>query len=375
MSDGFGIDHLPYGVARPRAGGDARVVVRFGDAALDLSTLQLPAPQEVFAHDSLNAFMSLGPSVWRDTRAAIADAVGQGDQPFTPIDDLEMLLPVEIADYVDFYSSLHHATNLGRMFRPDGEALMPNWKHLPVGYHGRSGTVVVSGTPVRRPSGLIPQGDTGPRREPTRALDIELEVGFIVGVGSDAPISPDRADEHVFGVALVNDWSARDIQAYEYQPLGPFLGKSFATSMAAWVTPLEALSLVAPPAQDPVPDPYLRAERDWGVDLDLTVDLNGEQITATNFREMYWTFAQQLAHMTGNGATARTGDLYASGTVSGPTEGERGSLIEITWRGRDPLTLTDGTTRTFLQDGDEVILRGRSGSIELAECAGTIIPA
>lgn len=373
MTDGFGLDHLPYGVARSRGGGEARVVVRFGDSALDLTTVDLPAPADVFAKDRLNDFMALGPDVWRATRAAIRTAI-EGGAAVHPLTDLEMMMPIAVGDYVDFYSSIHHATNLGRIFRPDGEALMPNWRHLPVGYHGRAGTLVVSDTPVARPSGLIPTEGGSPKLQPTRALDIELELGFVVGVGSDSPITPDRADEHVFGVVLVNDWSARDIQAYEYQPLGPFLGKSFATTIAAWVTPMEALNFVAAPAQDPVPDPYLRAARPWGVDIELSVELNGEEICATNFREMYWTFAQQLAHMTVNGASTRTGDLFASGTVSGPGDSERGSLIEITWRGRDPLKLKDGSTRTFLQDGDSVVLRGRSGTVELGECSGRIVP-
>jgi fumarylacetoacetase len=374
MTDGFGLDHLPYGVVRARDGGDAHVAVRVGDDVLDLRQVDLPAPREVFAQGSLNDFMALGPGVWRDTRAAIRSAIESGAS-LLPLDHLESLLPVAVGDYVDFYSSIHHATNLGRIFRPDAEPLLPNWLHLPVGYHGRAGTLGVSGTPVRRPHGMVPDEDGVPRLMPTRALDIELELGFIVGVGSDTPVAPDHAAEHVFGVVLVNDWSARDIQAFEYQPLGPFLGKSFATTTAAWVTPLEALLRVDPPPQDPVPDPYLRAARPWGIDIDLSVDLNGEQIAATNFREMYWTFAQQLAHMTINGATTRTGDLFASGTVSGPGERERGSLIEITWRGRDPLVLRDGTTRTFLNDGDQVTLRGRAGAITLGECAGVIVPA
>jgi fumarylacetoacetase len=308
----------------------------------------------------LNPLMALGPSAWED--AAGADLDGR------PVDDPTLLLPFEVADYVDFYSSLHHATNLGKLFRPDSEPLLPNWKHLPVGYHGRAGTVVVSGTPVRRPVGLVGPGD----RRPSAALDIELEVGFVVGVGSDGGVvAPDEADRHVFGVVLVNDWSARDVQAFEYQPLGPFLGKSFCTSVGAWVVPLAALRerLVEPPAQDPAPDPVLRASRPWGLDLELAVELNGHPVSSTNFAHQWWTFAQQLTHLTSNGSTTRTGDLLASGTVSGPERRrEAGSFIELTWRGAEPIELPDGTSRSFLEDGDTVVLR----SDVLGDCAGTI---
>lgn len=376
---GFGIEHLPYGVIRRRAGGEPHAAVRFDDAALDLTAIALPVERDVFAQPTLNAFCALGPDAWAATRAAIQSHLRDASPRLIPLDDVETLLPFDIGDFVDFYSSLQHATNLGRIVRPDAEPLLPNWRHLPVAYHGRSGTIVVSGTPVRRPRGLVPDADGVPALHPTAALDIELEVGFVVGVGNEGghPIRPDDADKHVFGLALVNDWSARDIQAFEYQPLGPFLGKSFATTIAAWITPLEALRefLVDPPVQEPQPDPYLRAQRAWGLDLDLAVDLNGTTVTRTNFSHLYWTFAQQLAHITINGATTRPGDLFASGTVSGPAPGGYGSLIELTWRGRDPIRLSDGSERTFLEDGDTVTLRGAAGSITLAECAGTIQPA
>ena len=293
-----------------------------------------------------------------------------------------MVLPIAVGDYVDFYSSIHHATNLGRILRPGTEPLLPNWRQLPVGYHGRSGTVVVSGTDIARPEGLVPEPEGTPRLVPSGALDIELEVGFVVGTGGTR-IAPDEADAHVFGVVLLNDWSARDIQAYEYQPLGPHLAKSFATTISPWVVTLDALRpyLVPPPAQDPTPDPYLQAQRPWGLDLDLEVWLNGERISATSFRDMYWTFAQQLAHLTVNGATTAPGDLFGSGTVSGATEGSRGSLIELTWRGAQPLHLADGSTRAFLLDGDTVALRGWCGGdgpdrprIGFGEVVGTIVP-
>jgi fumarylacetoacetase len=299
-----------------------------------------------------------------------------------------MLLPFEVADYVDFYSSIHHATNLGRLFRPDGEPLLPNWRRLPVGYHGRAGTVVVSGTPVRRPWGLVAV-DGEPRWQPTNALDIELEVGFVVGVGSrlgDRVPTAAFAD-HVFGLVLVNDWSARDIQAYEYQPLGPFLGKSFATTVSPWVVPLLALEpfRVEGPAQDPPVAPYLTRTAPWALAIDLEVqlatDLEAEplSISRTSFTDMYWTIDQHLAHATANGAATRTGDLFASGTVSGPTRGSEGSLIEMTRRGAEPITLPDGEVRSFLLDGDRVILRGACGHgderVGFGTCEGVITPA
>jgi fumarylacetoacetase len=288
-------------------------------------------------------------------------------------------LPFVVGDYVDFYSSLEHATNLGRLFRPDAEPLLPNWRHLPVGYHGRAGTVVVSGTPVVRPRGQTkaPQ-DEAPRYGASRRLDIELELGFVVGVGSrlGEPVPASAFRDHVFGVVLVNDWSARDIQAWEYQPLGPFLGKSFATSIGAWVTPLALLEdrFVAAPPQDPEPLPYLATSGDWAVDLELEVELSGTVISRTNARSLYWTMPQQLAHATVTGASITTGDLFASGTISGPEPGSEGSLIELTWNGERPLRLADGSQRTFLEDGDEVVLRGHAGEVELAEVRGRIQP-
>jgi fumarylacetoacetase len=298
------------------------------------------------------------------------------------IDDVEVLLPVAVGDFVDFYSSLHHATNLGRILRPEGEPLLPNWRHLPVAYHGRAGTIVVSGTPVHRPRGLVPDAAGVPRLTPTAALDFELEVGFLVGGPPTTTISADHAADHVFGAVLCNDWSARDIQSFEYQPLGPNLAKSFATTISPWVVTLDALRpyLVTPPEQAPEPDPYLRATRPWAIDLHLEVDLNGSTLTATNFAGMYWTFAQQLAHITVNGATTRPGDLFASGTVSGPDPGEWGSLIEITRRRACPLRLPDGTERAFLADGDTVTLRGWCGDgtaarprIGFGDASGTVV--
>jgi fumarylacetoacetase len=269
-----------------------------------------------------------------------------------------MRLPFEVADYVDFYSSLEHATNLGRILRPGQEPLQPNWRRLPVGYHGRAGTVVVSGTDVVRPHGQRGDGDFGP----TERLDLELELGFVVGVpGAEIPV--DGFAEHVFGIVLVNDWSARDIQAWEYVPLGPFLGKSFQTSISAWVTPLALLEprRVEAPQQDPPPLPHLAGGRDWGLDLDLEVELDGEVVSRGNARTLYWTMPQQLAHATSNGAIVRTGDLMATGAISGPERGSEGSLIEL-WEGE-----------RFLADGDEVVLRARGGGVELGEVRGRVV--
>jgi fumarylacetoacetase len=353
---------------------------------LDLAPL---LDDEVFGRPSLNSFLARGPDVWRATRGRLHDLLSgrsrrdEVARHLVPLSDVRLHLPVEVADYVDFYSSLHHAQNLGRMFRPDSEALTPNWRHLPVAYHGRAGTIVVSGTPVARPWGQRREpGDEGPSFGPSTRLDIEAEVGFVVGVGSELGrgVAVSAFGDHVFGVVLVNDWSARDIQSWEYVPLGPFLGKSFATSVSAWVVPLEALEAarVPSPPQDPPPLPYLAPGEDWGLDLSLEVALNGEVVARPPFASMYWTAAQQLAHMTVNGAALRTGDLYASGTVSGPAPGQQGSLIELSRNGAAPLRLSDGSTRAFLQDGDTVTITatapGPAGRpIALGEVTGTIV--
>jgi fumarylacetoacetase len=379
---GFGPEHLPYGVFR-RVGEDPRVGVRFGDGVLDLAALAreglLDEDPGLFAQPSLNAFMAAGPRVWARVREALqALTAGPDAEPAAvALDEAELLLPVTVGDYVDFYSSLHHASNVGRILRPDGDPLPPNWRHLPAGYHGRSGTVVVSGTPIRRPCGQRREpGDDAPVYGPSVRLDVELELGFVVGAPSPLgqPVAIDRALDHVFGVVLLNDWSARDLQAWEYRPLGPFLAKSFATSVAAWVTPLDAVlgRRVRGPAQEPKPLPYLR-EQPWALDLDLDLELNGTTVARTNARHLYWSAAQQLAHMTVNGASLRTGDLFGSGTISGPGRDERGSLLELSWNGAEPITLADGSTRSYLEDGDEVVLRGRGGeAIVLGEVRGRI---
>jgi fumarylacetoacetase len=373
----FPFENLPFGIFRPRDE-EPRVGVRIGDHVVDLVAAGIDL--DLTARPSLNLLMASGRGGALRSRVAELLTGPERFDTLLPIDEVFVLMPVDLVDFIDFYSSIHHASNMGTMFRPGPEPLLPNWRQLPVAYHGRARTVVPSGTPVVRPEGLIQQGEGPARLAPSAMLDIELEVGFLVGGPPATRIEPDHADRHVFGVVLLNDWSARDIQSFEYQPLGPHLAKSFATTISPWVVTLDALRpfLVEPPVQDPEPDPYLRAALPWGLDLNLVVELNGEQIAATNFKEMYWTFAQQLAHLTVNGATTSAGDLYGSGTASGPTPGERGSLIELTWRGTEPLTLADGSTRTFLEDGDTVTLRGWCGGgdqprIGFGEATGTIV--
>jgi fumarylacetoacetase len=381
---GFGPDHLPYGVFR-RAGEEPRVGVRLGDRVLDVAEMAADGPLDedplLFFQPSLNAFMAAGRETWRRVREGLRALVSGPDaEPAAvALNEVELLLPVAVGDYVDFFSSLDHAQNAGRIFRADGDPLPPNWRHLPVGYHGRSGTVVVSDTPIRRPCGQRRDpGDEAQVYGPSVRLDVELELGFVVGLPSaiGEPVTVDRALDHVFGVLLLNDWSARDLQAWESRPLGPFLGKSFATSIAAWVTPLDAIldRRVPAPAQEPAPLAYLR-EDPWAFDLDLELELNGSVVARTNARHLYWSAAQQLAHMTVNGASLRTGDLFGSGTISGPQPDQRGCLLELTWNGAEPLLLDDGSMRAFLEDGDEVVLRGRGGDVALGEVRGRIEPA
>ncbi|MFD0886170.1 fumarylacetoacetase [Streptosporangium algeriense] len=375
----WGVEHLPYGVFSRHEGETPRVGVRYGEHVVDLAGV---LHDEVFATGSLNAFMARGSAAWRDTRAVLQNKLrtdpGAVEAHLVPLDQVRLHLPFEVADYVDFYCSLEHASNLGRMFRPNEEPLKPNWRHLPVGYHGRAGTVVVSGTPVVRPSGQRGAGVFGPSAK----LDIEAELGFVVGAPTALGERAGRFTDHVFGVTLVNDWSARDIQAWEYVPLGPFLGKSFATSVSPWITPLDALSEARVPGvtQDPEPLDYLRRDEPWGLDLTLEVTLNGEVVSRPPYRGMYWTPEQMLAHMTVNGASLRTGDLYASGTVSSADPDQRGSLIELTWNGTEPLKLPDGSSRSFLEDGDTVTITatapGPGGTvITLGEVSGTVLPA
>jgi fumarylacetoacetase len=333
---------------------------RDGDEAVDLSGLG-----GVFVQRTLNPLMAEGRAAWVEA----ISAARTHDGPRRPLSATRPHLPFEVADYVDFYSSLEHATNLGRLFRPDQEPLLPNWRWLPVAYHGRAGSVVVSGTDVVRPQGQRKAPDEdAPTYGPSRRLDFELELGFVVGTPTElgAPVPVEAFADHVFGVVLVNDWSARDIQAWEYVPLGPNLGKSFQTSVSAWVTPLALLedARVEAPAQDPAPLPHLAGGRDWGLDVALEVELNGERLSQGNARTLYWTLPQQLAHETSNGASLRTGDLMASGTISGAEPGTEGSMIEL-FRGE-----------RFLEDGDEIVLRGRAANgVELGEVRGSVLPA
>ncbi|HIW63942.1 MAG TPA: fumarylacetoacetase [Candidatus Stackebrandtia excrementipullorum] len=392
----YSIHHLPYGVFSTAEDASPRIGVRIGDFVLDVRLLvaggTCPGCQtcSALSAGNLNPLLAAGGEVWAKVRSRLQDALTNTDlkssveQFLTPVSDVSMHLPFAPGDYVDFYSSEHHAVNVGKIFRPDGDPLMPNWKHLPVGYHGRSGTIIPSGTDIIRPCGQRrgPEGDIV--FGPSTRLDIEAEVGFVVGAPSrqGASVSPDAFTEHVFGVVLVNDWSARDIQAWEYQPLGPFLGKSFATSIGTWVTPLEALaaSRVAAPVQDPAVLSYLKESDRYAYDLSLSVRWNGTEVSRPPFANMYWSPAQQLAHMTVNGASVRPGDLFASGTVSGPETNQYGSFLELTWGGSEPVTLDDGAIRTFLVDGDTVTISAtapgpRGVTIGLGEVTGRIQPA
>jgi fumarylacetoacetase len=377
----FGLANLPYGVFS--AGGRPRAGVRIGDSVLDLAQALDP----VFGEPSLNAFMAQGRPRWSEVRAQITELLTDErhrravEAALRPLSAVHLHLPFTAGDYVDFFGNEYHAANAGRLFRPGAEPLTPNWKHLPIGYHGRSGTIVVSGTPVTRPRGQRP-GENGPTFGPSRRLDFEAEVGFVIGVGSSKPVSVSEFAEHVFGVFLLNDWSSRDLQAWESQPLGPFLGKSFATSVSPWVVPLDALehARVSPPPRDPEPLPYLTDTDKWGLDLALEVRLNGQVVSHPPFAATYWTAAQMLAHMTVNGASTRTGDLFASGTVSGPDRDQRGCLLELSWGGAEPLVLADGSVRSYLEDGDEVTISATAPAaggarVGFGEVAGQIRPS
>ena len=362
----FGLDNLPY-ASVVGVDGRRRAVVRFGDEVLDLSGLD----SALFADGTLDAFLGAGPQVWADVRGRAQEAIEAGDTTLLPISDVRPVLGFAVADYVDFYASIHHATNAGRIFRPRGDALSPNWTVVPVGYHGRAGTVVASGTQVRRPAGQLDATTFGP----TRALDFEAELGFVVGTPSTGPVGVDQADDHVFGVCLLDDWSARDVQRFETQPLGPFLGKSFATSVSPWITPLAALQPARlMQAQDPAPPPHLAdAHIPHRLGIEVTVSVNDTVLCRTSTADLHWTYAQFVAHLTSNGAPLRTGDLLGSGTVSGPAPGSLGCLLEITRNGEVTVALDDGSTRTWLEDGDEVVITGSAGSITLGEVSGRVV--
>ena len=380
----FPIQNLPFGVFKP-ADGDPRCGIAIGDHVADLSvleqTMQLPSMDDgnVFSDSSLNRFASLGRDVWREVRCCLSELLDV-DSPTLRDDeqlrqrvlhkrsDVEMMLPITIGDYTDFYASKEHATNVGTMFRGADNALQPNWLHLPVGYHGRASSVVVSGTPVHRPNGQRKgPDDEVPSFGPSRAIDFELEMGFVVGSGNRLgdSISVEDAEEHIFGMCLVNDWSARDIQRWEYVPLGPFLGKSFCTSMSPWIVTLDAMApfRCRGPQQDPVPLDYLKSENAGAFDIDLTVTLapnRGEPVvlSRSNFKYLYWSMAQQLAHHSCNGCNMRTGDLLASGTISGESPDSYGSMLELAWNRTRPIELPGGETRVMIQDGDTVSMQG-----------------
>ncbi|UUI67465.1 fumarylacetoacetase [Aeromicrobium duanguangcaii] len=380
---GFAAGTLPYCSFTSADLDGPRVGVGVGDRVLDLTALAptlVPDHAALFADGTLDRFLAAGPQVWATVREVLLEAAPDAS-PTRPAGEVRLHLPFAVADYVDFYASRHHATNVGRIFRPDGEPLTPNWDHLPIGYHGRAGTVVVSGTPVCRPSGQLRSADGSIGFGPSARLDIEAEIGFVVGVGSGLgdQVGVDAFEQHVFGICVVNDWSARDIQAWEYVPLGPFLGKSFATSVSPWIVPWAALvdaRTDPPPPRVDLQD-YLSPPGE-GLDLELIVAINGTVVSRPPFATMSWTPAQMLAHLTVNGASLRTGDLFASGTVSGPEPDQRGSLLELSWNGTTPVALADGTERGFLQDGDTVTIsaaaRTRDGRLlPLGEVEGRVV--
>ncbi|XP_036400347.1 fumarylacetoacetase [Megalops cyprinoides] len=404
----FSFHNLPFGVFSTPDNPRHRIGVAIGDQILDLSVVKaffngpvLARHQDVFDQPTLNAFMGLGHEAWKEARRVIQrllsanetilrDDMSLRSSAFVHQSSAVMHLPAEIGDYTDFYSSRDHATNVGIMFRGKENALMPNWLRLPVGYHGRASSVVVSGTPIRRPMGQMrPDPSQPPVFGPSKQLDIELEMAFFVGAGNQLgePIPIERAHEHIFGMVLMNDWSARDIQAWEYVPLGPFLGKNFGTTISPWVVPMEALLPFAQPnaVQDPEPLPYLRHADAYTFNINLSVSVKGEAmkeaatICKSNFKNMYWTMKQQLAHHTVNGCNLRPGDLLASGTISGPDPESFGSMLELSWRGSKPIDLGGGETRTFLKDGDEVSLTGYCEGdgyrVGFGVCKGKILPA
>jgi fumarylacetoacetase len=405
----FPIQNLPFGVfvrdaAPPRIGVAIGRMILDCTAVAEAGFLDDCCEPELLTTPRLNPLLAAGRTAWRRVRDRLSALLRDGGDPrvheagaqhfLVPQASVKMQVPMEIGDYVDFYSSLEHATNLGRLFRPNAEPLLPNWRWLPVGYHGRSSTIIVDGTPVHRPRGQRKAADAAaPEFGPSRRLDIELEMGFVTGRGNELgePIDVEDAADHIFGLLLVNDWSARDIQAWEYQPLGPFLGKSFATTISPWLVTLDALEpfRVEGPPQEPAPLPYLRASEPHAYDVRLAVELEtarmrergiaAQVIAQTNFDRLYWSIAQQLAHATANGAVTRPGDLFASGTISGSADGTQGSLIELTWNGEHPIELNSGEERSFLEDGDEVTLRGRcvragARSIGFGKAGGRIVP-
>jgi fumarylacetoacetase len=389
---------LPYGIFST-SDSDPRVGVRLDNQILDLEMVgrlgffdDLSFDLAVFTKPVLNDFMALGKTACRAVRLRLIDLLNDPEKPFEAFANFVLIdpelatlhLPIRIGDYTDFYASEEHASNVGRMFRPKADPLLPNWKHLPVAYHGRASSVVVSGTSIRRPNGQFPGPDQQLIFGPSKALDFELELGIVIGKSSELgePVLVGEAEEYVFGFVLFNDWSARDIQRWEYQPLGPFLGKNFASSISPWVVPLEALEpfRIDGPRQNPTPLPYLQSSGRTHFDIELEAVLQTSDrldevvISRTNARHLYWNIAQLIAHHTVNGCNLNVGDLLATGTISGSRPDSYGSLLELSWNGTRPIMLPDGSTRTFLQDGDTVILRGWAGDkqVDFGEVRGKI---
>lgn len=402
----FPIQNIPFGVFITKE--DVITIgTRIGDSAIDMGALQqlgyfegIDLTDDMFMQDTLNDFISDGKKTWRLVRnrlaeifdsenAILRDNEKHKEVVIFDVKDIEMLLPVQIGDYTDFYSSKEHATNVGKMFRDPENALLPNWLHIPVGYHGRSSTIVPSGVSVRRPNGqTLPAGETEPVFGPSKLVDFELETAFIT---TDAnlmgePIPVDQAEEYIFGMVLFNDWSARDIQKWEYVPLGPFLAKNFASSISPWIVTMDALEAfrVKGPEQSPTPLPYLQQSGENAFDIHLEVAIqpeNGEEtvVSKSNFKYMYWSMAQQLAHHTINGCRINSGDMMGSGTISGPTPDSFGSMLELTWGGKNPIQMKDGSERKFINDNDTVIIRGYCENKELrigfGECTSKLLPA
>lgn len=402
----FPIQNIPFGVFITK-NDDITIGTRIGNTAIDMGALQrlhyfdgIDLTDDMFMQDTLNDFISDGKKTWRLVRNRLAelfdaenpklrDNKEHRDIILFDVSEIEMLLPVQIGDYTDFYSSKEHATNVGKMFRDPENALLPNWLHIPVGYHGRSSTIVPSGVPVRRPNGqTLPAGETQPVFGPSRLVDFELETAFITTdanlMGEPIPVS--EAEDYIFGMVLFNDWSARDIQKWEYVPLGPFLAKNFASSISPWIVTLDALEpfRVESPEQNPKPLSYLQQEGNHSFDINLQVAIRPENkeetiVSNSNFKYMYWTMSQQLAHHTVNGCRVNSGDMMGSGTISGSTEDSFGSMLELTWGGKNPIQMKDGSERKFINDNDTVIIRGfcenKEVRIGFGECSSKLLPA
>jgi fumarylacetoacetase len=405
LGSDFPIQNLPFGIFKTK-GEKPRVCSAIGDYVVDLAKVNdlaffadLEIPKSIFYNQYINDFMALGKDMTRAVRDRLSEILDENETKwnsremakhiFYKMDEVELLIPIQIGDYTDFYSSIEHATNVGIMFRDPANALLPNWKHLPVGYHGRASSIVVSGTEIKRPKGQqIPKDSKQPVYGPCKLLDFELEMGFVIGQKTNLgdTVSIQKAEDYIFGMCLFNDWSARDIQKWEYVPLGPFLGKNFASTMSSWIVVMDALEpfRVPGPAQDPPVLPYLKYDGDKNYDINLAVKIKPEGsrstiVSESNFKYMYWNMSQQLTHHTVNGCNINVGDLYASGTISGKTPESYGSMLEISWQGTKAVQMADGTERKFIADGDTVILEGwceKDGvRIGFGEAVGKVLPA